>query len=276
MTGHDDQSLRITLLGTGSPSPSLERHHPAALVQWGVASPTLVDAGDGVVSQLLKTGTPLSQVERVLLTHMHWDHILGYPAFVWGSWTAGRQKLEVIGPRGTTDMHRHLVEEYYRDQAEWAIELGYRRSGWDDTTVSDVGPGWRVDIDGCRIEAGAVVHPPMASLAYRFTYGGRSLVVSGDTARCDELVAFSRNADVLVVDACASSAPPGATEARRTIIDRLHQFHASPQDCVDMAVEADVAKVVLTHHLPEARVDIDGSRFRGEIVMGRDMDLIVV
>jgi ribonuclease BN (tRNA processing enzyme) len=45
--------LRVTLLGTGSPSPTLVRHHPAALVEWGPRSSMLVDAGDGVVTQLL-------------------------------------------------------------------------------------------------------------------------------------------------------------------------------------------------------------------------------
>ena len=43
-------SFNITLLGTGSPRPSLARHHPAALVQWGDVGHMLVDAGDGVVN----------------------------------------------------------------------------------------------------------------------------------------------------------------------------------------------------------------------------------
>ena len=105
-------SLRITLLGTGSPSPSLTRHHPAALVQWGEGSQMLVDAGDGVVSQLLAAEVSLRDVEHVAITHLHWDHILGYPAFVWGSWTVGRSALQVIGPAGTVDMHERLVKEF--------------------------------------------------------------------------------------------------------------------------------------------------------------------
>lgn len=79
------ETFRITLLGTGSPRPTLERHHPAALVTWGKGGHMLVDAGDGVVGQLLAAGVSLREVHNVALTHMHWDHILGYPAFVWGS-----------------------------------------------------------------------------------------------------------------------------------------------------------------------------------------------
>lgn len=271
-----DTRLRVTLLGTGSPSPSLSRHHPAALVQWGDSSAVLVDAGDGVVSQLLAAGVALAGVERVLLTHMHWDHILGYPAFVWGSWTAGRSRLSVNGPSGTADMHRRLVEEFYRDQAEWAIALGYARAGWDDIVVSDLAHGWTDDIEGCRIEASVVEHPPMAALAYRFTYGGRSVVISGDCIRCSGLVELSSGADVLIADACASGAGPGATPARRAIIERLHDFHASPQDCVDMAAEAGVGTVVLTHLLPEALPVVDTSAFNGQVVVGRDLDVVVI
>ncbi len=268
--------LSVTLLGTGSPSPSLVRHHPAAIVHWGDHGSALVDAGDGVVGQLLAAGEALRAVDRVLFTHLHWDHILGYPALVWGSWTVGRTRLDVTGPLGTQDMHRRLVEDFYRDQAEWAIDLGYDRDGWDDTVVRDVGAGWSTEVDGCLIEAGSVVHPPMASLAWRFTFGGRSLVVSGDTARCDELVAFARDADVLVVDACASAPPSDAPAKRRMIVERLHEFHASPQDCVDMAAAAGVATVVLTHHLPGAHVDVDTTHYGGTVIIGNDLDVIEV
>ena len=267
--------LRVTLLGTGSPSPSLIRHHPAALVQWGADSSMLVDAGDGVVTQILSAGVPLGGIEHVAITHLHWDHVLGYPAFVWGSWSSGRSRLRVIGPSGTADMHQRLVEGFYRTQAEWAIDLGFGRAGWDDVEVLDIETGWSTERDGCVIEAGRVVHPPMTSLGYRFSYGGRSIVISGDTARCDELIDLARGADVLVVDACASEAPPDVTPARRALITRLHEFHASPQDCVDMAATAGVSRVVLTHHLPEARPQFDASGYGGEVLIGSDLDVVV-
>ena len=213
-----DTRLRVTLLGTGSPSPSLSRHHPAALVQWGAGSAVLVDAG---------------------------------------------------GPAGTVDMHRRLVEDFYRDQAEWAMALGYARGGWDDIAVRDLAHGWTADIDGCRVDAAVVEHPPMAALAYRFTYGGRSVVISGDCRRCDGLVSLSVGADVLVADACAPGAGPDASPGRRAIVERLHEFHASPQDCVDMAALAGVGMVVLTHLLPEAEPIVDTAAFAGRVVIGR-------
>ncbi|MCP5029763.1 MAG: MBL fold metallo-hydrolase [Actinomycetia bacterium] len=267
--------LRVTLLGSGSPTPSLERCHPAALVQWGESGAVLVDAGDGVVSQLLESGTALGSVAHVALTHMHWDHILGYPGFVWGSWIGGRTALHTWGPAGTVEMHEHLVESYYRDQAEWAIDIGFAPEGWHDMAVTDVEPGWSTELDGCVISAGAVVHPPMEAVAFRFNYGGRSLVISGDTAACAELVAFSESADLLVVDACAATPPVSASPARRALIERLHGFHASPQDCVDMAKRAHVGHVVLTHHLPDAQPMFEASGYDGRITVGDDLATFV-
>jgi ribonuclease Z len=269
-------ALRVILLGTGSPRPSLARHHPAALVQWGDGESLLVDAGDGVVGQLLAANVALATVEHVAVTHLHWDHVLGYPAFVWGSWCVGRARLRVVGPAGTAAMHARLVEGFYREQAEWAIALGFPRPGWDDVEVRDIEHGWSAERGGCEIKAGRVVHPPMAAVGYRFTFGGRSLVISGDTARCDELVELARSADVLVVDACAVPPPADVAPDRRALIERLHRFHASPQDCVDMAAAAGVQRVVLTHHLPEARPEVDTSGFDGDVVIADDLDVVVV
>ena len=267
--------LTVTLLGTGSPSPSLTRCHPAAVVSWGERH-VLVDAGDGVVAQLLRAGIPTGAVEHVAITHLHWDHVLGYPAFVWGSWMGGRPSLHVWGPTGTTDMHRRLVADFYGEQAAWAIELGFPAEGWHATDVIDITPGWSTELDGCTIQAGAVVHPPMHAVAYRFSFGGRSVVLSGDTAACDELVEFSRGSDLLIVDACAADPPDDAPPRRRALIERLRTFHASPQQCIEMATKAAASAVVLTHHLPEAELAIDPTGYDGEIHIGTDLDRFVV
>lgn len=245
-------------------------------MEWGATGRMLVDAGDGVVAQLLRAGVDLATVEQVALTHMHWDHILGYPAFVWGSWTAGRQRLTTYGPAGTEAMHRQLVADYYEAQADWAIDLGYPPGGWRDVDVHEIEPGWTVVVKGCAVTAGPVVHPPMTAVAYRFDHDGRSVVISGDTAACSELVTFSSGADVLVVDACAAPAPPSASPRRREIIARLREFHATPNECVAMAREAGVGHVVLTHHLPDVSPSFDRGDFAGMVTIGADLMTVEV
>jgi hypothetical protein len=93
---------------------------------------------------------------------------------IWGSWNMGRLALTVTGPVGTRTMHDQLVERYYREQAEWAMKLGFPRAGFDEIQVRDVAVGWSETIGECLVQAGPVLHPPMAALAYRFSYCGRS------------------------------------------------------------------------------------------------------
>lgn len=260
-------SLRVTVLGSGSPTPSLQRSQPAALVEWDDGH-ALVDCGDGVTQQLLRAQRKPAAIDHVLLTHLHWDHILGYPAFVWGSWTMGRRSLRVWGPPGTGAMHDHLVAGYYVDQATWSMELGFNRSGWEDIEVSEVAPHDTIELGGCTVTVGKVIHPPMQALAYRFDHAGRSVVISGDTARCDQLVELARGADVMVVDACAAPPPPGSSPARVELIGRLHRYHASPTEAIQMGRAAGVGTIVLTHHLPGVAF---GENLGDDVVVAEDL-----
>ena len=56
------------------------------------------------------------------------------------------------------------------------------------------------DKDGLKIEA-FLDSPPADAYGYRITYKGRSAVVSGDTRKVQNMVRFSRDADVLVHEA---------------------------------------------------------------------------
>lgn len=172
--------LRVTLLGTGSPRPSVERSQPAAVVSWDDQH-MLVDCGDGTVRQLQRAGFDLSRVTRLAFTHLHWDHILGYPSLVWGTWATGRTELEVWGPSGTQEMHDRLVGDYYSDQAAFAQSLGYNHAGWHDITVQEVSEGTALDLGGCAVRFAHVVHPPIEAFGLRFEYQGRSIVLSGDS-----------------------------------------------------------------------------------------------
>ena len=81
---------------------------------------------------------------------------------------------------------------------------------------------------------------------------------------------------MLVTDSCAYVPPSDTPPARRKILERLHEFHASPQDCIDIAATANVSKVVLTHHLPEVQPVFDSSHYSGEGIVGNDLDIITI
>jgi ribonuclease Z len=68
----------ITFLGTSASVPSADRSHPGLLVEAG-GHRIMVDCGEGTQRQLLRSGAGFRRLHRLLLTHGHFDHVLGIP-----------------------------------------------------------------------------------------------------------------------------------------------------------------------------------------------------
>jgi ribonuclease Z len=68
----------LTFLGTSASVPSADRNHPGLLVEAG-GHRILVDCGEGTQRQLLRSGAGFRRLDRLLLTHGHFDHVLGIP-----------------------------------------------------------------------------------------------------------------------------------------------------------------------------------------------------
>src|SRR6202163_2839077 len=68
----------LTFLGTSASVPSADRNHPGLLVEAG-GRRIMVDCGEGTQRQLLRSGAGFRRLDRLLLTHGHFDHALGIP-----------------------------------------------------------------------------------------------------------------------------------------------------------------------------------------------------
>jgi ribonuclease BN (tRNA processing enzyme) len=260
--------VRLTVLGSGSPRPDVERSQPAALLTLG-GEHVLVDCGDGTTRRLVEAGVDLAAVSRIVLTHLHWDHVLGLPAFVWGSWGLGRRRLEVWGPVGTGRLLRRTLQEPFAEQAAWVTTLGWDPAGWEGVVVHEVGEGAQLDVGGARLTWGRVHHPPMEAYGLRVEEDGAVLAISGDTTACAGLERLADGAGLLLMDACAPSAE-----------HPLAGFHATPRDAGAVAARAGVGALVLTHVLPgtdavravaQARASYDG-----DVRVARDLEVLEV
>ncbi|PBB16558.1 MBL fold metallo-hydrolase [Mesorhizobium sp. WSM4313] len=92
--------LRLTFLGTSASVPSAERNHPALLVEAG-GHRILVDCREGTQRQLLRSGAGFRRLHRLLLTHAHFDHILGIPGLF--STLRLRQSDDLLTVHGGSD-----------------------------------------------------------------------------------------------------------------------------------------------------------------------------
>ena len=113
------QTIKVTLLGTGSPKPSIERFGPGTLIEAGGQN-FLFDCGRGAAQRIWQLNIPLGQVNRLFLTHLHSDHTVGIPDLWLTGWIPaayGRRysPLQVWGPTGTKEMMAGLEKAYAWD-----------------------------------------------------------------------------------------------------------------------------------------------------------------
>ena len=110
--------MKLTLLGTGCPEPSLRRASSGYLVEVG-GERLLFDVGGGVYDRLLQAGHMPDDIDRLFLTHLHSDHMMDYACWLG---CLGSKPLEVYGPAPTAVIHERLFGE----EGVFAFDLAAR------------------------------------------------------------------------------------------------------------------------------------------------------
>ena len=99
----DAQAIKVTLLGTGTPVPAMNRFGPSILIEAG-GQKFLFDAGRGAMQRLAQLKVRWQDVEGVFLTHLHSDHVVGFPDLWLTGWLVGPGRdrpVRIWGRRGT-------------------------------------------------------------------------------------------------------------------------------------------------------------------------------
>lgn len=234
----------VTLLGTGTPRPQMDRFGAAVLVEAG-ADKLLFDAGRGVAQRLLQVGADFSDVRQVFVTHLHYDHVVGLPDLLLTGWIYGRaHPLEVTGPAGVAAHVKHLRLAYDAD-----IRLRLRHSRLPERggefAGAEIAPGVAYRKGDLKVTAFAVDHGVVKpAFGYRVDYRGRSLVVSGDTTYSQNLVAHARGVDLLVHEVATASAALRRANPR---LRRILGYHATPAQVARVLRETAPRLAVLVH-----------------------------
>src|SRR5262249_3452121 len=117
MTAPSD--FRVTLLGTGAPTPRPDRFGPSTLIEAGDQK-LLIDAGRGAAIRLYQLKVPLGRLDALLLTHYHSDHTSGIPDVWLTGWLTSHfgtraKPFHVIGPVGAKLLMENLERAYALD-----------------------------------------------------------------------------------------------------------------------------------------------------------------
>ncbi len=267
----DPDALRVVLCGTGNPLPDRNRADACTAIFAG-GNIYLVEVGNGAWKNLALWHIPAARVAAVMLTHFHSDHIGDLGEVNMQTWAQGRaHPLRVYGPPGVEQVVAGFEQAY-------ALDEGYRiahhgaalmpAANWQmipqpikiDTLAGASpcagGSAPVLEENGLKVTAFTVDHSPVApAYGYRFDYKGRSVVISGDTVPCANLVAAATGADVLIHEAQSAhlvqliqEAAQNAGNARiARIMSDIQRYHTTPVEAASEANHAGVQLLVFSH-----------------------------
>lgn len=265
--------LKITFLGTSGSMPTPQRGSSSVVMRRG-RKLIMFDCGEGTQRQMTRAHIGFQRTMKILISHMHGDHVLGLPGMLQSMSLLGREKpLHIYGPVGLVDYVKAFSESLggpdfpvilYEIQEQGmiydsdfynilAIKAIHRSTAWSYVFIEKPRPGrfypdkaralgvpegelWgRLQRGESVTYNGETIHSDQVTGPIR---PGRKIVYSGDTAPNPELVKVSRNADLLIHEATFME----------ELEDRAEEDeHTTAAQAAKLAREADVDKLVLTH-----------------------------
>ena len=266
--GELEDGLHLALCGAGGPLPAPKASGPCVAVVAGTRL-FVVDVGTDSPRNLGRMSFQAGNVEAVFLTHFHSDHIDGLGELATIRWAGGDNinPLPVHGPEGVEQVVEGFNMAYGQD-------FVYRHEHHGDAVAPLSGAGLTavpfskpamgelatlIDEGGLKVEALAVDHSPVEpAVGYRFSYKGRSLLITGDTVRLENIKRFSQGIDLLVHDALAPNLVKIINETAKRlgnpIIEKITfdipDYHASPVEAAETARDAGVGHLLYYHIVP--------------------------
>ena len=267
---------KLTLLGTGCPSPSHLRYGPSSLVSYEGTN-YLIDAGSGVTQRLSEAGIKPGEIDYFFITHLHSDHIVDlYQLFISG-WHTGREtKFKVFGPKGLKSHFDKIFEAYKEEldlRKEWEKRPNVEGLAYEITEINNE---LKIELDNATIESVKVDHHPVdPAFGYKFILGPKNIIFSGDTRYCEVLEKSSKDADILVHEVFVGLDYDPIRMSLDTI-ENISDYHTTPEEIGVLASNASVKKLILNHFVPpvfneDVLVERIAKHFDGEIVVGKDL-----
>ena len=266
--------FKVTLLGTGHPEPSFERFGPSTLVEAGTQR-ILFDCGRGTMQRIYQIDQNASDIDKLFLTHLHSDHTTGIPdLWITGFLYHRREKpLQIWGPKGTKHMMTHLEQAFSVDKKSRMRFIPNTGLQLDTTEIEE---GFIYEENGIRITPFDVSHLTRINepcLGFRIDYDGRSVVISGDTRYCDNMLRYSKDVDLLVHEVAAIPLDDGIVDR----FDSVVKVHTIPEEAGEIFSILKPKLAVFNHVALFRSVSEEDvmrrtkSVYSGPLVMGEDL-----
>jgi len=218
----------------------------------------LFDMGPGTLRQLTKAGLRHDRISKIFLTHFHPDHTADLIQLLFATKNPSilkkRPPFTITGASGLNSFINHLQDAYY----QW-LTLPPEIMAIEELDPKKMP---QRDYNTFKITALPTKHTS-SSLAYRVQDpAGKTLVYSGDTDFCEEVIELALGTDLLILEC---SFPDGQGV----------EGHLTPSQCGRIARLAKAHRLLLIHFYPEClNTDITAQcrkTFGGELILGRDL-----
>jgi ribonuclease BN (tRNA processing enzyme) len=252
LVGCGPRGVTLQVLGSGGPELQDKRASSSYLV-WRAGVPrVLVDSGGGSALRFGESGATMSDLDVILLTHLHVDHTADLAALVKSSFFEDRhRKLPLFGPDGnqffpsttrfvqtlfaSSDGAYRYLGDFLNPNATGSYLLEPHNVTPAEHEVRQI-----YDAEGIRVFATTVVHGSVPALAYRIDLDNVSIAFTGDTdGNNGNLERLAHNANLLVAH---NAVPEGATGVERSL-------HMPPSVIGKIASTASVRQLVLSHRM---------------------------
>lgn len=250
--------LKLAVIGSGDAFCGAGRGHSAYWVSLQKAA-FMVDFGATALMNLKRQGRRASALDRILLTHLHGDHIGGLPFLIIDGMFSDRRDtpLHIVGPLGTEATVSALLDCVYPQILESPFAI--------DLVFEEIQAGDRLPFLGGQLSAFAADHqdPPALGLCYRFVDAdGHSLGFSGDTRLCPGLWQAIDAVDLAVVEMSSMRPPAGA--------------HATFEEWIAVREQITAKRLLFSHLSDEVRAQADLSAFAGRAKLAEDGEAIAL
>ncbi len=238
--------------------PTRKRSAPGLVIRAGKEL-LLFDSGSGAAYQLARAGMDYHDLHYLFYSHFaHPDHINELAELIFANkydHPKREKDLHILGPRGIKIFYQHLTRLFpVINTTPFSVIIHELEKS-------------QIKLDGILVESMPLFHQDVNCLGYRIEFEGKSVVYSGDTDYCENLVSLAQDADLLILEC---SFPDQYKVAG----------HLTPRTAGLTAKEAKAKKLILTHLYPVCdEYDIKGETekiFAGEVLLAEDLMKIKV
>ncbi len=218
----------LVVLGSGTGIPSLRRGSPGLLVSSN-GTTILIDSGSGTLGKMLEAGVTYRDIDMILYTHIHPDHVSDLVPIIFATKYADaprERELLCIGGSG----FKSYFEELRKIYGHWIDPQSYALTIKETSEES-------FDYRNLKILSKPMAHIS-ESVGYRIEFkDGRSIAISGDTDYCQNILDLAFAVDLLALEC---SFPDG----------KKVEGHLTPSLAGRIASESRCRKLLLYHLYP--------------------------